>query len=339
MPSMPEAGTILITGACGFVGLALVEHLLARDETVIGWDRMPLPSEALSRFSELPGCFVPIQGDVCDAVALGAVLKAHRPRSMVLLAAVTAWADRERAEPEHIFEVNLVAVTKALRLAAEHGVERVMLVSSGSVYGDRPQSTALHEGDTPLRPEGLYGISKQAAEAAALRLAALHCIDLRIGRLGTCFGPWERDTGVRDTPSAPLQALRRLRAGEPVRLPRPLRRDWLYVRDAAAAIAALLDLERPAQPIYNLAAGFEWSVDEWCAWLATRPGFETADWGVAANAGEVNINAYADHDRASMDIAALRRDTGFTPRFDLPRAAADFIAWLDTPAHGGLVHA
>lgn len=339
MPSMPESGPILVTGACGFVGLALAEHLLARDETVIGWDRMPLPSEALSRFSELPGCFVPVQGDVCDAVALDAVLKAHRPRCMVLLAAVTAGAGRERAQPEHIFEVNLVAVTKALRLAAEHGVQRVLLVSSGSVYGDGPQSAPLHEQRTPLRPEGLYGISKQAAEAAALRLAALHGIDLLIGRLGTCFGPWERDTGVRDTPSAPLQALRRLRAGEPVRLPRPLRRDWLYVRDAAAAIAALLDLDVPMQPVYNLAAGFEWSVADWCAWLAAQPGFEEADWRVAVNSDEVNINAYADHDRASMDITALRRDTGFTPCFDLPRAAADFIAWLDMPAHGGLVHA
>jgi len=336
---MPEAGTILITGACGFVGLALVEHLLARDDTVIGWDRMPVPPEALSRFSELPGCFMPIQGDVCDSVALGAVLKAHRPRSMILLAAVTAGAERERTEPEHIFEVNLVAVTKALRLAAEHGVERVLLVSSGSVYGDRPQAAALHEKDTPLRPEGLYGISKQAAEAAALRLAALNGIDLRIGRLGTCFGPWERDTGVRDTPSAPLQALRRLRAGEPVRLPRTLRRDWLYVRDAAAAIAALLDLEQPTQPVYNLAAGFEWSVEEWCAWVAAHPGFEEADWRIAADTREVNINAYAEHDRASMDISALRRDTGFAPRFDMQRAAADFIAWLDLPAHGGLLNA
>lgn len=325
---MPEAGTILVTGACGFVGLALAEHLLARDETVIGLDRMALPSQALSRFSELPGCFVPVQGDACDSVALGAVLKSHRPRSMILLAAVTAGTERERTEPEHIFEVNLVAVTKALRLAAEHRVGRVLLVSSGSVYGDRPQAALLHERNTPLRPEGLYGISKQAAEAAALRLAALNGIDLRIGRLGTCFGPWERDTGVRDTPSAPLQALRRLRAGEPVRLPRPLRRDWLYVRDAAAAIAALLDLEQPTQPVYNLAAGFEWSVQEWCAWLAAHPGFEEADWRIAADSREVNIDAYAEHDRASMDISALQRDTGFTPRFDMQRAAADFMAWL-----------
>ncbi|MBO9512985.1 MAG: NAD(P)-dependent oxidoreductase [Variovorax sp.] len=336
---MAEAGGVFVTGASGFVGLALAEHLLARGETVLGWDRMPTPPEALASLHGPAGRFVPLEGDVCDAAALGAALAAHRPRSMVLLAAVTAGAQRERAQPEQIFEVNLVAVTTALRLAAAHGVERVLLVSSGSVYGDGPQPSRLHEQRTPLRPEGLYGISKQAAEAAALRLAALHGIDLRIGRLGTCFGPWERATGVRDTPSAPLQALRRLRAGEPVRLPRPLRRDWLYVRDAAAAMAALLDLPHPPQPVYNLAAGFEWSVADWCAWLGAQPGFDAADWRVAADAREANIDAYADHDRPSMDIGALRRDTGFAPRFDLPRAAADFMAWLDRPAHGGLIHA
>ncbi|RDI19640.1 UDP-glucuronate 4-epimerase [Pseudacidovorax intermedius] len=326
-----------ITGAAGFVGLALVEHLLARGETVVGWDVAPLPEAAQRALATLPGRFTALRGDVGDAAALEAALALHRPQRLVLLAAVTAAAERERRAPECIFAVNLVAVTTALRLAAAQGVQRVLLASSGSAYGASGRLPGpLHETDTPLQPEGLYGISKMAAEAAAYRLADLLGMDLRIGRLGTCFGPWERDTGVRDTPSAPLQALRLLRARQPVRLPRPLRRDWLYVRDAAAAIAGLLDTEAPSQPIYNLAAGFEWSVADWCAWLATQPGFESADWGIAAEGDAANIEPYADYDRASMDITALRRDTGFVPHYDLPRAGADFLAWLQrsaAPAH------
>lgn len=335
---MAEAASVtFITGAAGFVGLALVEHLLARGETVVGWDVAPLPEAAQRALAALPGRFIALRGDVGDAAALEAALALHRPQRLVLLAAVTAAAERERRAPEGIFAVNLVAVTTALRLAAAQGVHRVLLASSGSAYGASGRLPGrLHETDTPLQPEGLYGISKVAAEAAARRLAGLLGVDLRIGRLGTCFGPWERDTGVRDTPSAPLQALRLLRARQPVRLPRPLRRDWLYVRDAAAAIAALLDTEAPSQPIYNLAAGFEWSVADWCAWLATQPGFERADWGIAAEGDAANIEPYADYDRASMDISALRRDAGFVPHYDLPRAGADFLAWLQrsaAPAH------
>jgi UDP-glucuronate 4-epimerase len=326
---MPEpAAVTFVTGACGFVGMALAEHLLARGETVVGWDRAAPSEPARRRLAALPGRFVALRGDACDTDALGAALADHRPGRLVLLAAVTAGPARERTEPERIFAVNLVAVAGAMRLVARHGVARVLLASSGSVYGYSGRAPEpLHETRTPLRPEGLYGISKLAAESAALRLAALLALDLRIGRLGTCFGPWERDTGVRDTLSAPLQVLRCLGEGRPVRLPRPLRRDWLYVRDAAAALAALLDAERPPQPVYNLAAGFEWSVADWCAWLAAQPGGEALDWALAAGEGEATIDAHADYDRAPMDIGALRRDTGFAPRYDLPRAGADFLAW------------
>ncbi|HVR52158.1 MAG TPA: NAD(P)-dependent oxidoreductase, partial [Pseudorhodoferax sp.] len=274
--------------------------------------------------------------DVRDTAALEAAMRAHRPRRLVTLAAITADARRERTAPGAIFEVNLGGVVAALMAAAATGVQRVLHVSSGSVYGASGNgAAALHEDSTPLRPEGLYGISKQAAEAAALRLAALHGLDLTVGRLGTCFGPWEADTGVRDTPSAPLQALLRAERGEAVRLPRDSRRDWLYVRDAAAGLQALLDAPRLPRPLYNVAAGFTGPMSDWCAAVAAaHPGWS---WEVSAEAP--NIDYYAPYDRAPMDIAHLVADTGFRPRYDLATAATDFLDWRRTeraamhPAH------
>jgi len=55
--------------------------------------------------------------------------------------------------------------------------------------------------------ESLHAISKFAAERVALRLRQLWQLDLVCARLGSVIGPWERDTGVRDTLSPHLQKL------------------------------------------------------------------------------------------------------------------------------------
>lgn len=334
------AATVLITGASGFVGLALAEHLLARGDHVVGYDLAPPPAIALRAFAALPGRFEAVRGDVRDAAAIGRALRDHGVERAVLLAALTADAARERATPQAIFEVNVGGVLAALDAAASAGVARVVLGSSGAVYGASGYATTtpLDELDTPLRPEGLYGISKQAAEAAAARLAMLHGIDLRIGRLGTCFGPWEAATGARDTLSAPWQVLHHARQGRAVRLPRDSRRDWLYVRDAATALAALLDAPALPTPVHHLSAGFEWSLGQWCDRVADwYPGFEWRIDGASGDAGAatddaVLVDCYGPRDRASLSIRRLCADTGFVPRFDLPRAAADFHAWLTATA-------
>lgn len=315
-----------ITGACGFVGLALAEHLMSQGQDVIGFDGRLPPPAALEAFDRLPGRFAMVQGDVRDADALLRAMTLHRPHRLVTLAAITADAQRERATPGAIFDVNVGGVIAALTAAGSCGVTRVLHTSSGSVYGASGDSAgALHEDITPLRPEGLYGISKQAAEAAALRLAALHGIDLVVARLGTCFGPWESDTGVRDTLSAPLQILELAERGEPVVLPREGRRDWLYVRDVVTAIGTLLHHRRLPHAVYNVAAGFSGTMVQWCKALsAHRPGF---DWHLAGENEPANVDYYAAYDRAPMDIARLRADTGFTPRFDLAAAADDFLVW------------
>ncbi len=325
--------TTLITGSSGFVGLALAEHLLATGETVIGFDRSAPTEIATRSFAALPGRFVPCIGDVRNADALHDVMSEHRPQRLVTLAAITANEARERYAAQSIFDVNVGGVLAAINAAADTGVERVLHASSGSVYGRSGRMpAALYEDDTTLLPEGLYGMSKRAAEEAAMRLATLRGMSLVVGRLGTCFGPWEVDTGVRDTLSAPLQVLLRARQGDTAILPRAGRRDWLYVRDAACAMASLLDQSRWTYPVYNLAAGFEWSVADWCACIAPRyPGFE---WRLAALGERSNIDYFADYDRASMDIQRLLSDTTFRPRFGLTEAYADYHHWLEDNSTG-----
>jgi len=317
----------LITGCSGFVGLALAEHLLAAGEDVLGVDLSPVPPVALAVFGALPGRFVELQGDVRDAAQLRHAMQMHRPQRVVSLAAITADAQRERLAPQAIFEVNVGGMLAAISAAADCGVSKLVHISSGSVYGATGREPALlDEVTSALAPEGLYGMSKRAAEEAAQRLAQLRGLALVIGRLGTCFGPWEADSGLRDTLSAPLQLLHAARRGEPSVLPRDSRRDWLYVRDAAQAIASLLVQGHYRYPIYNLAAGFEWRLGQWCERLQARyPNFH---WHLAEPGEAASIDLYADYDRASMNVQRLRDDTGFVPRFDLAAADQDFHHWL-----------
>ncbi|MBN9008102.1 MAG: NAD(P)-dependent oxidoreductase [Rhizobiales bacterium] len=319
----------MITGSSGFVGIALTEEILSKGEHVVGVDVNPPPQAAVAAFARRGGRFDFAQGSVTNRDFLDDTMKKFGVKRLVALAAVTADANRERQDPGTIIDVNVGGTIAAISQAAKKGVERVVYVSSGSVYGASGETAAsLIEDETPQRPEGLYGISKQAAEAAALRLGRLYDIDVVAGRLGTCYGPWERETGFRDTLSALLQILRLAQRGEEAVLPWNSTRDWLYVRDGAAGLKALLDRPRLPHTMYNVAATFEFSTDDWCALVRKQhPGFR---WRNAHDGEPANVNLYNTYDRASMRIARLVNDTGFTPHYDLAKAFADFQAWRTT---------
>ena len=194
-------------------------------------------------------------GDVRDVDALRAEMSQHRPQRVVALAAITADEARERHAAQTIFEVNVGGVLAALNAAADTG-SSVYCMPAPVPYTDEAGVRRWRYANDTRCCRKAFTHVKRAAEEAAMRLASIRGLPLVVGRLGTCFGPWEADTGVRDTLSPPLQVLVRTRDGETAILPRAGRRDWLYVRDVAAAMATLLDQPSWAYPLYNLAAGF-----------------------------------------------------------------------------------
>ena len=84
--------TIFVTGGSGFVGLNLLEQLLARGESVVSFSLAPPPAQAQRAFDLLPGSLRHVDGDVCDAGAVeealdeaesvntGPIRTTHRPR-------------------------------------------------------------------------------------------------------------------------------------------------------------------------------------------------------------------------------------------------------------------
>lgn len=317
----------MITGSSGFVGLALTEHLLNQGETVVGFDRSAIPDYARKVFSSTPGTFIPTLGDVRDEEEIREVVRRYAPGRLVIMAAITPNQEREKSAARSIYDINVGGAISALSAAAEFNLEKVVFISSGAVYGDSGRThTSLTEDTTPLKPETLYGMSKRAAEDALIRLADIYSMPLAVGRIGTCFGPWEQDTGVRDTLSAPLQTLSLARQSRTAILPREGTRDWLYVRDAAKAIATLLERPHWQHSHYNLGTNHQWSIAQLCDRLTTDyPEFK---WRLASPQEASNVHFYSDYDRAPLDISRLAKECHFTPDYDLKNAITDYQQWI-----------
>jgi UDP-glucose 4-epimerase len=236
----------VVFGGGGFVGLNIVEALLAAGRPAVLVDVTPPPQAALDALGRLPGALRVTRADVRDAARIAQVL-AHGVDAVVFGAAITADAERDAREPERILEVNLLGLVHVLRAARDGGVRRVVNLSSASAYGDAAwrDVDALDETLAP-DPATLYALTKFGAERAARRLGTLWGLDVRSVRLSAVFGRWERQTGDRDTPSTLHQIMRKARRGEPAILARAAPRDWVYAPDVAGAVIALLDEPQPA---------------------------------------------------------------------------------------------
>jgi nucleoside-diphosphate-sugar epimerase len=318
--------TVLITGGAGFVGLNLAEHLLSRGDTVVALDLEPPPIAAHEALLRLPGTFHYEKGDVRDGESIAKALLRHQVTTVVHGAAMTAGLERERTQAATIADVNLTGTLNVLAAACDARVARVVHLSSGAVFGASGKGHAelLEDRDIP-QPESLYGITKYAAERAALRYRATHGLDVVVARLGVVFGRWEYDTGVRDTLSIPLLLTRLAQAQQEARFCADLPDDWLYARDAAEAIVALADAGRLPQPLYHLGTGQRWAASAWCDRLCSvYPGFSYA---LVARRSDANVGVHAPAARPPFCVERLRGDLGFAARFDEAHAFSDYLAW------------
>ncbi|MEM7024537.1 MAG: NAD(P)-dependent oxidoreductase [Pseudomonadota bacterium] len=326
MNSPTRNGRTVIFGGGGFVGLNVAEALLAHGGAVELVDVKPPPKVALDSLSRLPGTLRSSEGDVRDPERLAALLS-EDVDSVVFGAAITAGADRDAREPERILDVNLLGFVRVLRAARDQGIRRVINISSAAAYGDAAwRATDPLDEEISPDPVGLYALTKFGTERVARRLSELWRLDVRSVRLSAVFGPWERQTGDRDTPSALFQIMRAACSGEPAILSRPGDRDWVFGTDVGAAIVALLDAEQPRYDLYNISPGEAFSALAWGQSLAQhRPGFVCR----LAEPGETaTIDLFGGRDRVPLAIDRLVNDLGCQPQFDLMRSVQHYDAWV-----------
>ncbi len=322
--------TVLITGGCGFVGLNLAEALLASRVPVLLFDLREPPPAFVAAVGDAAANLRWLAGDVCERKDLQLAFDNGDITHVFHGAVITAGAERETKDPETIVEVNLQGTLNVLAASRQASGGRFVFPSSLTVYGESLFDRALvSEIGTPAVPESLYGITKYAAERAVLRLGERWGLDIVAGRIGSVFGPWEGDSGVRDLVS-PLAQIAALAAngGAAVLPDMLLERDYIYSRDLARALVALLFTRRPNYRVYNLSVEEDWNdlCSRWCREVARcMPGFE---WQVADRGETANIDYYDARPRARLDTTRMRTDLGIVPQFPPDLALADYAHWL-----------
>lgn len=319
--------TIAIAGGGGFVGLAIAEALVKVGAHVRLVDIQPPPESALHYLGER-GTRGAIEVQVADVTDPKACQRALEDvKGVVLAAAVTSGAARERDKPRQTLAVNVMGFTCLLEAARQAGAQRIVNLSSASAYGVTGfvgDGAMTEDGDWP-KPDTLYGISKLASEGVAARLAGLWDADIVSVRLSGVFGPWERDTGRRDTLSPHLQAAYRMLHGETAVLERACTRDWTDSRAVADAIVAILGAKTLAHRLYNVSAGREWTVADWLAALAAaRPSLK---WRMAAPGEAGNVALHGDRDRRPLSPDRLKSELGLDLWREPAESAAAFLNW------------
>lgn len=314
---------ILVTGGTGFIGSNIVEALLGGGHDVLVLSNTPPTARQRTAFTELAGSVTFREGDVRDQQAIEALIRDHGIEQVIHAAVVTSNAERERAAGPMIVDINLVGAAAMATASANAGVKRFVLVGSAGVYDTQayPDGQIIGE-DEPHHAETLYAIGKSAAEAIVRRICTLNNLPFCIGRVATAFGPWERDTGFRDTLSPIWQLTRMAQQGGTARLARDKTSNWHYGPDAGAAIARLAT-SGTRYDNYNLGPQFAWPLSRWCELLGAR--FPAFRWEIGEPA---NVELYGGNDGGLLSWDRFTAEFGATARYDVAEAFKHYTAWL-----------
>lgn len=164
-PSL-EGERVLLTGGAGFIGshTALVLAQWGAEVVVVD-DYSNSSPEAIRRVEELTEKTIPcLQLDVRDQSGLEAVMKKHRPTSVIHFAGLKAVGESVE-KPCLYFDVNFGSTTSLMAAMKNCGIAKLIFSSSATVYGDLNQPPLTEEMPTPIdRAQNPYGLSKLVIE-------------------------------------------------------------------------------------------------------------------------------------------------------------------------------
>lgn len=290
---------VLITGGAGFIGTALANKLVELGYQVRVLDDLSAGDPAGLRQDVLFN-----RGDVRDRPKLWTIL--HNIDCVFHLAARVS-VPESILYPREYNDVNVGGTVSVMEAMRDVGIKRVVLASSGTVYGEQPtQPVRESQRPNPLAP---YAVSKIAAEYYVFTLGRLYGIETVALRIFNAYGP-RQPLPPSHAPVIPLFMRQVLAGGSVVIFGNGRQtRDFVYIDDVVDALIAAAHAPGVDQHIVNVGSGVEVSVRELVRHIehVTRRSANIID--NAAQDGGVS--------RLVADLALAREKLGFAPKVDI----------------------
>ena len=232
-------GTILVTGAAGFIGAALVKSLLTLGFKVIGIDNLNdyySTSLKRSRLSEIEKVFAKhgkwffYEISIEDNKVLLDLINRYNPKVFVHLAA-QAGVRYSITNPSAYIQSNLVGFANVLEGCRQNNIDHLIYASSSSVYGGN-KNLPFNEEQAVNHPVSLYAATKKSNELMAHTYSHLYDLPTTGLRFFTVYGPWGRPD------MAPMIFARSILRNEPIKVfnQGEMQRDFTYIDDVVKGI-------------------------------------------------------------------------------------------------------
>ncbi|TYP70300.1 dTDP-glucose 4,6-dehydratase [Paenibacillus methanolicus] len=307
---------VLVTGGAGFIGSQFVRYMLEKypDYVIVNYDALTYAGnlDNVEPVASNPN-HIFVRGDIVDAEAVGRAMEAHAIEAVVNFAA-ESHVDRSIADPGAFVRANVLGTQTLLEAARRRRIRKYVQISTDEVYGTLG-ATGYFTELTPLAPNSPYSASKAGGDLLVRAYYETYGMDVNITRCSNNYGPYHFPEKL-----IPLMITNALDD-----LPLPVYgdglqvRDWLHVRDHAAAIDLVLHQGKPGE-VYNIGGHNE------------RRNLEIVKLilGLLGKSESLirHVPDRLGHDRRyAIDPAKIQAELGWQPAYTFDRGIEETVRW------------